>query len=498
MFWATGALQSDNPERAKKFLAYPPQAATPDIGSKYAVYKWDLETLITLALNTPKTNLPQFLMQPIDTRQFNSVAELVNALRAVEEDDTETRLNTDNILLEMHRVSHRQFAWQRGWARSADIYRYLYIYGQGACAEYFETTYGVSISDFFGVAFGVFAILRNGLWTGRITGMELLGIGEDAVTKTYGLLSTEIWTTRRESLKLLQKFENSLNITLPVVYQPSFLRVKPLIRSSGLQDKYIAPLPDLIMLRATLGLYYDLAPGGTTIMNDATARFEEYARKSIKALLPALDPAPAEQYTFKRNKVDTPDILLKKDGLVVAVFECKATKLTFEAQYGEDPILDGKAGYEQITKAVFQLWKFFSHVRRGILNINLAGDASAIVLTMEPWTQMSGDLRRRIIDGAHAMAADKDPEIVEEDKRKPLFCPIQDLDELLMTSTEDELLETFRTAIEDKYTGWAVRSIRSRVAPEAARKDAPFSLGDLLPWWNTVDKEKEKRRTAKK
>jgi hypothetical protein len=252
------------------------------------------------------------------------------------------------------------------------------------------------------------------------------------------------------------------------------------------------------MLRATLGLYYDLVGGGTKITNDANARFEEYARRSIKTLCPGFDPAPAVQYAYNKNNVDTPDILLKRDGRVVAVFECKATKLTFEAQYGDDPLENAKSGYEQITKAVFQLWKFFSHVRRGILEMDVADDAAAIVLTMEAWTQMAGPLRKRITDAADAMAKAKDHEITEEDKRTPIFCPIQDLDELLMVSTEDELLQTFRTAVEEKYLGWGARSVRSQIAAETEkRKDLPFKLSDVLPWWDKIGEARGARDASK-
>jgi hypothetical protein len=497
MFWALHAIQSGRAAKAKRFLAYPPEAATTAYDSKFAVYKWDLETLICLTLNTPKANLPTWLVKPVNTRQFNTVAELVNSLRAVEDDESEIRINNSNILLEMHRVAHRQFAWQRGWARTVDIYRYLYIYGQGQCAEYFEKTFGLTISDFFGVSFGLFAILQEGPWSKRITGMELLGIGEDAVDKTYNILSDEIWAVRRESMKLLKKFEDRLGTKLHLIYQPSYLRVKPILRSASLHNQYIAPLPELIMLRSTLGLYYDLAPGGTTVMNDANARFEEYARRSIKAYCPDFDPAPAVPYLYKKNNLDTPDILMKRNGAIVTVFECKATKLTFEAQYGDDPIENAKAGYTQIAKAIFQLWKFFSHVRRGILPMEVAPDATAVVLTMEPWTQMSGELRELVIAEANEMAADKEPDMTEEDKRRPVFCPIQDLDELLAISTEDQLLQTLQMASEEKYLSWGARQLRKKIAPEDTRKPVPFDLGELLPWWKCIEERKEARKAPK-
>jgi len=295
MFWAIDAVQSGREKEAKKFLVHPEAAATDALDSPYAVYKWDLETLINLTLNNLKSRLPFKMWPSINTRDFNTVADLVNTLRAVEDDESEVRIDVSNILLEMHRISHRQFAWQRGWVRTSDIYRHLYIYGQGLCAEYFEKTHSLTVADFVSVAFGLYAVLLRGPWTDHLTGMDLVGIDEDTVKKAHALLSGEVWAVRRESRKLLARFEEKLGTTLPVIYQPSYLRIKPVLYSVAL-NKYIAPLPDLIMLRATVGLYYDLAPAGTTVMNDSNARFEEYARRSIKAYCPDFEPEPAFQY----------------------------------------------------------------------------------------------------------------------------------------------------------------------------------------------------------
>ena len=250
--------------------------------------------------------------------------------------------------------------------------------------------------------------------------------------------------------------------------------MKPLIRTA-VHNTYIAPLPSLILLRATVGLYYDIIKGGTPVLNDANARFEEYARTALTTYCPAFEASPAVKYVVKKNPVETPDVLLKQEGRIVAVFECKATKLTFEAQYGDDPVENARSGYEQMAKAVFQLWKFFSHVRRGLVELDVAEDAAAIVLTMDAWTQMSAELRARIITQAEQLAADKEPEIEAEDKRQPIFCSIQDLDELLLTSDEEHLFGAFKVATQDKYIGWGTRRWTSaRRSPLTLQ---PSSLG---------------------
>ena len=487
MIWAVHALQGKRTKNGERLLNHPREAATDDMLSKFAVYKWDLETLITLDLNTRK-NIGFGRRQPLDTREFNSAAEIVNLLRAVEGHEDRGRVDHTNVMLEMHRISHRQFGWQRGFVRVQDVYRYLYIYGQGECANYFEKSYGVSVLDFFTVAFAHLAYLSNRPWMPPISGLDMLNVSADAVARSLQILSGEIGQVRVESQKLLARFEKSMGTKLPLIYQPSYLRIKPIIRRLAMsQDSFIAPLPELIVFRATVGIYYDLQSGGTQVTNDATKRFEEYARRSISAYCPGFDPAPAVEYVHRRNAVETPDILLKQGGRVVAVFECKATKLTFEAQYGEDPVENAKNGYSQIAKAIFQLWRFFSHVRRGIVDVDVALDAPAIVLTMDAWTQMSRELRDTLVADAEAMVAAKEPEISEDDKRRPVFCPIQELEHILLVSNEEQLLAAFQAATDPRYLGWSIREVRNDAIPALEKeKDFAFDPSELLPWWKDI------------
>lgn len=497
MIWSVHAIQDKKFRNSARYFNFPKEAATSDLLSKWRAQKWDLETLVTLCLNTPKAAKPVWQRKPMNTREFDTVATLVNLLLAAQDFEDRERIDHTNVMLEMHRVSHRQFTWQRGFARTVDIYRALYIYGQGECARFFHDAYGVSIIDFFTVAFAHMAYLGRGPWSKRIPDLDIIGVSQSAIDRSLALLSADIWEMRRQSVKLLNKFEKSLGNRLPVIYQPSYLRVRPIIRrAQANDDRYIAPFPELITFRATVGLYYDLQPGGTTVTNDAAARFEEYGRKVLKAYCPAFDPMPAVQYVFKRNNIDTPDILLRKDGVIVAVFECKASKLSFEAQYGDDPAEDARTGYSQIAKAIFQLWRFFSHVRRGFVHLDgeLAPDAPAIVLTIDAWTQMSHELRARLVAEAEKIVDEKEPDITAEDKRYPVFCPIQELEYILTTSTEDQLLTAFKAAIEPEYTGWSIREVRKRAAPAIDEdKKFPFSLQEFLPWWS----ESKRRNTNK-
>ena len=43
MVWALDAIQSDRSQFALPYLSFPREAVDPDIGSEYAIHKWDLD-----------------------------------------------------------------------------------------------------------------------------------------------------------------------------------------------------------------------------------------------------------------------------------------------------------------------------------------------------------------------------------------------------------------------------------------------------------------------
>ncbi|RVK12983.1 hypothetical protein CN138_12945 [Sinorhizobium meliloti] len=484
MAWSTHALQTGREGSIRKGLfRYPKEAASDHILSGHSVQAWEIETLVNLLLTTPKT--PGFAWEPaMDTGQFETIRVLTNLLRSAEDGETPLRINNENIIDELHRIGHRQFPWQRTWVRSGELYKYLYIYCQGACADYFKEKYGLDIIEYVSAAFILFTQHISRAWMPELDTREKLPVSPEAIHMTTKLLSSSIWAAHREAAALVNKFEAEASAPIPVAYQPSYLRLKPIISCDRARTTlYTAPLPALILLRVTAGLFYDLASGKTPVINDANARFEEYSRKIIKAFIPDFEPLPSEKYRHKKNPVDTPDILLKLDGKIVSVMECKATKLTYAAQYGENPREDAREGYDQIVKAIFQLWRYFAHVRQKVLNHNLADDVTGVILTLDSWTQMGGKLRDKLIAEAKVYAANKDSSITEADMRTPVFCPIQELDDIMSVSSAVQLLETFHRMTEIDSLSWNIRQKRDEVAPRQKAKSYPFDPGELMPLW---------------
>jgi len=329
-----------------------------------------------------------------------------------------------------------------------------------------------------------------GPWISRTFTVPELNLNGDLVSRALPLLSISRKDAREKTKKIVDNMNERHGKPLPTAFLPSILRQYPLLSLSDEASEFIAPIPEILLMRVTSGLYYDVIRGGQSLLNEANDRFEEYCAKYIEALMERFDVSRAYRYEPKKGSpIDTPDLLVRDNGAIVLAVECKATKLTYLAQFAEDPFEAEKKQYLQIANGVFQLWRFFSHARRGLLKETVDSNTSAVVLTLELFFMVDDKLKTKIIEEATALA-DKEEGITAEDRRMVLFCSVQNLEEILCLSTEDSFLATLRAARQEKYRGWGLREIhREQTAEEEPMepKRFPFALDDLLPWWTRAN-----------
>lgn len=482
LLWAIGVLQGGDPAPAVPFIRFPPQAATNHFTSRYTVHPWELETLTNLAVETPKA---EGASTPAG-RDFESASRFVNALRNLENVEAGAHLEPGAIFKEMHRIGQRQFGWQRGYANNPDVYRSIYIYGQGRCAEFFEQRYGISIESFTKAGFALFAALSDHPAAERTIDLREIGITPQMLASTLGLLalpSSQAGTILAETVAAAGALD------LPTAYKPSLLRRWPIL-SFGEQDERLrAPLPTLVFQRISSGLYYDLLAGGGTLRSETARRFETYCIDLMLATLPGLTISP--EYRYRRggpgDEIDSPDILVADQERLTLAIECKATKLTFAAQFADEPAIAAAAKYDELGKGVFQLWRYFSHCRRGLTHHIVDADTCGLVLTLDTWLVMSHELQEHVLSNAR-LRAEAEPDMTAEDQRKVSFAAIQDFERLVLQTDEAGLFRTLAAAKEERFVGWLLPDVRrDNEVPLAEPKSYPFDPGELLIWWGELD-----------
>ena len=370
MIWATDALQSGREAAAKPYFStYPPEAAAKSSlpPSRFSIHRWEFETLIVQLFLSPKELPREQGNLVLDCSKFEAVTQTINRLRALENVEAARYLSGDfTIWGEMHQIAQRQFHWQRGYFNPPQFYRYAYLYAQGKCADYFRQTYGFEITDLIFTGFGLFSAYLTAPWIPRNTSIPELGLTDEIVQRAFPMMSCSRDEARIATAALVAGAQDEHGAPIPTALLPSILRKTPLIYADD-PNLLISPIPETIALRITAGLYYDLLPGGQDIINDANRRFEQYCADLIGATMKRFEVRGTYQYGPKGTQFETPDVLVDDQGKLVIVAECKATKLTYLAQFAEDPFEAARKQYTQLAKGIFQLWRFFSHVRRGLV-----------------------------------------------------------------------------------------------------------------------------------
>ena len=143
-------------------MVFPPEAVTSDITSRFAVHPWKLETMLNEVLTTPKLKLlPNRMNRRLDCHQFGAIAQVTYALTGLENAEDGLTLKRVNVLQEIHRLTQRQFEWQRGFLSYPQLYRAGFIYGGDLTKSFFANANGFTIDDFSLACFALRAMFLD-------------------------------------------------------------------------------------------------------------------------------------------------------------------------------------------------------------------------------------------------------------------------------------------------------------------------------------------------
>lgn len=447
------------------------------MNTDWSIYPWELETLANELLALPKA-----VHRATPCNLWETVPEVVNLLRRIDDLDFTVKMANVNIFRELFRTTGRQFDWQRGYLNVPQFYRNIFIYGQGACAEYFRDRHRISINELTVVGFGMFANFAQRPNFAANGDFSRLNVTSAMRNKAVDILAAP-W----DALRLMASRERQQWET--IAYRPSVLRRYPCVRYGRRGWKVRAPLPALILERITSGLFYDVIPRGGSIRDDYGHRFEQYALRFLRAMHPALKSEPESAYRIAGNQMLSPDIIVSGNEMthVQLAMACKATRMSFAARFADEPAAE--RGYNDIAKAIFQLWRYFSHCRRGATGRELASDAIGLVLTLDSWMVMANDIFDEILARAVAMARESDPLIEEQDRRPIAFSSIPDCEAALSIGTVETFMKALRKSAEPEHRGGYVQHHHENdVGKDSARREYPFDdLSEMLPWWGIIE-----------
>ena len=183
---------------------------------------------------------------------------------------------------------------------------------------------------------------------------------------------------------------------------------------------------------------------------------------------------------------------MSRNNSVVAAIEIKGRRQSATIRFGENPTKDFADAYEDLSKGVFQLWKYLAESSRGLIPSEFAASENTIlgVCTLDNWIESAYGTEADIYAMAHRKA-DAYARGVPSEYRKnvPIFS-LSDMEFVLSRSDVETLVGIVQASTTDEYRGWLLSSIFSSKFPSRSIVDDALPFRDVnkhVPWWNTLD-----------
>ena len=232
----------------------------------------------------------------------------------------------------------------------------------------FEDKFGLSLLDFIKIGFLTFAKSKEPNGMDReyfeIARKEKIPIPNDEIIKKF---LKQVACDPFQFKKLCRSEQPIGEHYSAYKFNPLFNY--PLIRpwkdsdqKKPIEDKFIAPVPNLVFYRFTTGLYYQLSDNFDGFTEAFGKIFEIYIGKLLDWFkLPGKVLSEDEIKTYlPRYKGKKPDYIVFLDESVVLI-ECKATKYT-QDMYENGLEAKAKSCIDQISKAIIQMNEFENQI----------------------------------------------------------------------------------------------------------------------------------------
>lgn len=481
MIWAVDALRRKNGPDVQAIFSHPKEAKGVKIGDKYAIYPWDLEDLLNAELVTKKSIGKR--NRKWNCSEWGGFAEVLNRLKKNHDLDYEQNSVPENILDTLAAIGHKQFRWQRGYFNYNTIYRSAVLYSGAETQGHLRKILGCSLNDF---SFCGFALVSNFLGSPKLElppDASELGICPETMEHVISHISKPIDTLRNDA-KHLRK--DGLYNT----YSPSILRQFPCAVFD--EQQLMCPLIDLLVYRFTEGVYYDAISGPDAIRNEIGSNFENYVLSYLEKSFQEFSVSGEIEYGKKGHQTKSPDILIQQNKEITLLVECKATRMPFDSKFKQADKNKETEKSTEIAKGIFQIWRFYAHIRCGKLNgFAVNENALGVVVTLDAWTTMNHTKLNQIRGDANSLAK-KDSSICDADRKPVAVCHIDDFESLLRDSTESTFLDTIRSSITNKFAGWNLYLIHKEKYPQIKEaKPFPFKedIGNVLPWYQKLEQQ---------
>lgn len=276
-------------------------------------------------------------------------------------------------------------------------------------------------------------------------------------------------------------------------YSKSFLRQYPIIKENNFS--YFSVNPSFITLRFTSGLINEISGDKGVVRNEVGHRFETYTSMLLQSSFRGRAIKSEEQYGSRKARKHTPDLRVYSDNNELQVIvECKSTRLNFESKFDSEQLKNLPHRSDEIIKGFLQIWKYIFDLKNDkAVEKKLAKISYGLVVTLEPWIQLTEGRYQKLLSAAHAEADKKN--IPRGCRIKVILTSIGELEFILPRAKYDDFLITMDKAKEPEFNGYMLLNVFTENFPIAKLEqkfDTTEIFSDTIWYWDTVKKIKSK------
>ena len=244
----------------------------------------------------------------------------------------------------------------------------------------FEKTFGVSISDFLKIGYLLFASSSNSANKGGFTGeyfenVRKQGISipnNEVVNNCLKQIACDQYQFRKICIKSKSKEGSYKSYEInPLLKYPIIRLWNPSNQNNLKDDKFIAPVPNLLIYRLTTGLYYQLFNMNEDEKEKFSKEFGELFESYTGVLLRwyklpdkilSADEIKMHIPRYKKKNVKIPDwVIFCEEGVIL--IECKATRYS-QDMYERGLKAEANSCIKQIRKGIIQMNEFETQIPR--------------------------------------------------------------------------------------------------------------------------------------
>jgi hypothetical protein len=404
----------------------------------------------------------------------------VNKLKAIENDIYKIYGDQTNVLIELHRIAHRQFPWVSYRPNQILFARYYKLYRHPFLEPLFEGKFGLTLREFFTAGVALLGTYITYSDIKRPMNTEIEGLTQEAMDKLLDHFSLSPEAMRE---RLIQAQQYSANYAY--AYNP--MRERPLIKMEveGVEH-YFCPLSVLFVWAMTSGIYYRLV-GTEEFAKGFGESFQVYVGEVLAATnASGRAVVPEEEYGTKGKMKRTSDWVLD-DGQHALFIECKTKRLRQEAKENILSLDQLYGNLDELVNAVVQSYKTIEEYKAGKYP-SLAYDAQRqiypVVVTLEEWYYMGDPATKYVTSRVEETLVNLGIG-VDALKSSPFtICSIHEFEMLCQTLETTSIAEVMTKWATPEHFAWAFGQFLSSNYPrteENSRCLFPEDFDDMFP-----------------